>query len=149
MRKGFANSTSSHWNTDASELTSSWPSTFSKVKLTLTRLNSSSAHPEPIYEGTPTDYCKAQAVFDAGAVSSQWLPAHLVLSLSGSIFKKQLDRQWSKSSLQHLCNFCPHSLTIFSRMLPQTSYVFSYPQSPTRLRGYCWPSWPFLPLINK
>ncbi len=26
----------------------------------------------------------------------------------------------SKSSLHHLCNFCPHSLTIFSILLPQT-----------------------------
>ncbi len=34
----------------------------------LTRLNSSSAHTEPVYEGTRTDYCKDQAVFDAGAV---------------------------------------------------------------------------------
>ncbi len=65
MRKGFANSTSSRWYADASELTSSLSSKFSKVKLTLTRLNSSSANPEPGYEGTPTDY---QAVFDAGAV---------------------------------------------------------------------------------
>ncbi len=46
----------------------SWPSKFSKEKLTLTRLDSSSAHPKPVYEGTPTDYCKDQAVFDAGAV---------------------------------------------------------------------------------
>ncbi len=44
IRKGFANSTSSRWNADASELTSSWPSKVSKEKLTLTRLNSSSAH---------------------------------------------------------------------------------------------------------
>ncbi len=72
MRKGFANSTSSRWNADASELTSSWPSKCSKEKLTLTRLNSSSAHPEPVYEGTPTDYCKDQAVFDARTVPSQF-----------------------------------------------------------------------------
>ncbi len=26
--------------------------------------------PEPVYEGTPTDYCTDQAVFDAGAVPS-------------------------------------------------------------------------------
>ncbi len=71
-RKGFANSTSSRWNTDASELISSWASKFSKEKLTLTRLNSSSAHPEPAYESTPTDYCKDLAVFDAGAVPSQF-----------------------------------------------------------------------------
>ncbi len=68
MRKGFANSTSSRWNADASELISSWSSKFSKDKLILTRLNSSSAHPEPVCEGTPTDYCKDQAVFDEGAV---------------------------------------------------------------------------------
>ncbi len=68
IRKGFSKSTSFSWNADASELTSSWPSTFSKVKLTLTRLTSSSAHPEPVYEGTPTDYCTDQAVFDEGAV---------------------------------------------------------------------------------
>ncbi len=68
MRKGFANSTSSRWNADASELISSWPSKFSKEKLTLTQLNSSSAHPELVYEGTRSDYCKDQAVFDEGAV---------------------------------------------------------------------------------
>ncbi len=50
----------------------SWPSNFSKEKSTLTRLNSSSAHPEPVYEGTPTDYCKDQAVLDAEAVPSLW-----------------------------------------------------------------------------
>ncbi len=38
-----------------------------EVKLTLTRLNSSSAHPESDYEGTPADYCKDQAAFDAKA----------------------------------------------------------------------------------
>ncbi len=27
---------------------------------------------EPVYEGTPTDYCKDQAVSDAGAVPSQF-----------------------------------------------------------------------------
>ncbi len=42
----------------------------SKEKLTLTHLNSSSTHPEPIYDGTPTDYCTYQDAFDAGAVSS-------------------------------------------------------------------------------
>ncbi len=68
MREGFDNSTSSHWNADVSEKTSSWPSRFSKVKLTLARLTSSSTHPDPGYEGTPTDYCKHQSVFDARAV---------------------------------------------------------------------------------
>ncbi len=56
------------WKADASELISSWPSKFSKEKLILTRLDSSTAHPELVYEGTRTDYCKDQAVFDEGAV---------------------------------------------------------------------------------
>ncbi len=70
--EGFANSTSSRWNTDASELISSWPSNFSKEKLTLIRLNASSTHPEPVYEGSTTGYCKDQAVFDEGAVPYQF-----------------------------------------------------------------------------
>ncbi len=40
--------------------------------LTLTRLTSSSANPQLGYEGTPTDYCKDRAVFDAGAVYSHF-----------------------------------------------------------------------------
>ncbi len=68
VRKVFTKSTYSRWNEDASELTSSWPSKCSKVKLTLTRLTSSSTHPEPGYESTPTDDCKGQAAFDAGTV---------------------------------------------------------------------------------
>ncbi len=98
MRKGFANSTSSRWNADASELISSWPSKFSKEKWILTSLNSSSAHPEPVYEGTPTDYCKDQPVFDAFSIRivKYWnrLPADLALAPSVSIFKKQLGRHW-------------------------------------------------------
>ncbi len=68
MRKGFANSTSSRWNAGASERISTWPSKFSKEKLILTWLTFSSAHPEQVYEGTRTDYCKDQAVLDEGAV---------------------------------------------------------------------------------
>ncbi len=67
--ESLANIPSSRWNADASELTSSWPSKFSKMKVTLVRLASSSTHPEPGYEGIPTDYCEDQAVFDAGVVS--------------------------------------------------------------------------------
>ncbi len=39
--EGFANSTSPSWNADASELISSWPSRFWKVKLTCIHLLSS------------------------------------------------------------------------------------------------------------
>ncbi len=74
------------------------------MKLTLTRLTSSSAHPGPGSEGTPTDYYKDQAVFDSGAVLfsvravKYWkkLPAPPVLSPSVPFFKKQLDRHWSE-----------------------------------------------------
>ncbi len=43
FKKGFAKSTSSRWNADATELASF-------------RLTFSSAHLEPVYEGTPTEY---------------------------------------------------------------------------------------------
>ncbi len=39
-----------------------------KGEVDLNRLDSSSAHPEPVYEGTPTNNYKDQAVFDEGAV---------------------------------------------------------------------------------
>ncbi len=43
-----------------------------KEKLILTRRNSSSARPEPVYEGTPTDYCKDQVVSYEGVMPSLW-----------------------------------------------------------------------------
>ncbi len=141
MRKGFANSTSSRWNADASELTSFWPSKFSKEKLTLTRLNSYSTHPEPVYEGTPTESCKDQAVFDEGASSSQF-----GLWNSGTDFRHiqschpqylSSKNSWTshgpKSSRQHLCNFCPPLLTIFSILIAQAFYVFPHPPIPNPL----------------
>ncbi len=47
IRNGFANSTSSRWNTDASELISSWPLKIFKCEVDQTRLMCSSAHHEP------------------------------------------------------------------------------------------------------
>ncbi len=51
--------------------------------------------------------------------------------------------RWTVNSpqffLQHLCNFRPNSLTIFSILLFQTICVFPCPQSPTSLCG------PYLP----
>ncbi len=150
MRRGFANSTSSRWNAYASELTSSWPSKFSKEKLILTRLNSSSADHKPVYEGTPTDYCKDQAAFDEGAVPSLSGQTSSTSYLVSFYLQKN---SWTvigpKSSLQPLCYFCIHSLTFFSILLPLTIYVSLTPK--TRLvyvvitgpRGNC------LPLINK
>ncbi len=129
MRKGLANSTSSHWNTDASELISSCLSKFSKEKLILTRLNSSSSHPEPVYDGTPTDSSTKERCL-LGPDSEILEQTSSTSSLGTHSFSLQKNG-WtvigSKSSLQHLCNFCPHSLTIFSILLPQTIYVFHYP----------------------
>ncbi len=52
------------------------------------------------------------------------LPAHLVLAPSVSIFKKQLDRHWFEIFPAAPVYFSPHSLTIFSILLPQTVNVF-------------------------
>ncbi len=77
------------------------------------------------------------------------LLAHLVLSPSVSIFKNSWTVNGPKFFLPRLCTSCPHSLTFFSILLPQTIYIFPYPQSSTSLCDYYWPSWSFLPLINK
>ncbi len=63
----------------------------------------------------PSRLRRRSGAFSVGIVKF-WnrLPAHLVWSPSVSIFKKN---SWTvngpKSSLQHPCNFCPLSLTIF------------------------------------
>ncbi len=99
MRKGFANSTSSRWNADTSELISPWPSKFSKGKLTLTRLPPRTGlrgHTYRLLPG-PSRLRLRSGAFSVVIVKS-WkrLPAHLVLSPSVSIVKNQLDRHWSK-----------------------------------------------------
>ncbi len=139
MRRGFANATSSRWNAFVSEVTSFWPSTFSKEKLTLTRLISSSAHHEPVYEGTHTDYCRYQAIFDSAAVPSPFglrnsgtCPAHIVLSPSLFIFRKQLDRHWFK-----ILPAAP-----FGTVTPGCLFFSLYLESPSRLCSYFWPSKP-------
>ncbi len=108
-----------------------------------------------VYEGTPTDYCKDQAAFDAGAVSSpfglwnpgtdfqhiqpchpRYLPSvgpSLVRNLPCSTFVTSVPIHWQFSQ------FCYPRLFMFSLN----------PQSPSRLCGYYWPPWPFLPLINR
>ncbi len=72
------------------------------------------------------------------------LRAHLVLSPSVSISKNS---QWPE--IFPSAPFYPHSLTIFSILLPQAIYVFPYLQSSTSVCGNYSPSRPFLPLINK
>ncbi len=135
MRKGSANSTSSRWNADASDLTLSWLSKFSKVNLTLTRLTSSSAHPEQGYERTNTDSFKDQAVFDAGVVPSQFeswnTGTDLRHTLSCHHQYLSSKNSWTVNGptfcVQHLCNFCSHLLKFFIR-LPQTIYVSLTPK---------------------
>ncbi len=56
------------------------------------------------------------------------LPARLVLSPSVSIFKNSWTVNGPSSFLQHLSNFCSHSLTFFSVLLPQTIYVSLTPK---------------------
>ncbi len=57
MRKDSPKSISSLWNAGFSEVTSSCPSRFSKMKLT-------QAHPKLGWEGAPSENCKGQAVFE-------------------------------------------------------------------------------------
>ncbi len=73
---------------------------FSKAKLTLTRVNCSSAHPEPVYEGTltgPSRLRRRSGAFSVRIVKL-WnrFPAHQVLLPLVSMNKKQFDRQLSK-----------------------------------------------------
>ncbi len=86
MRKGFTNSTSSRWNADTSELTSSWPSRFSKVKLILS---------SPGFFLRPLRAGLRRLTYRLLQGRSR-LPAPLVLSPSVSFLTKQLDRQWSE-----------------------------------------------------
>ncbi len=77
-------------------------------------------------------------------------PAHLVLSPSVSIFKKTVGPSMVRSLP---CSTCVTSVPIhwkFSQYCYPRLFMFSLnPQSQTRLCGYYWPSWPFLPFINK
>ncbi len=73
------------------------------------------------------------------------LPAHIVLPPSVSFFKKQLGRQWSEvfpaSPVQFLFPF----IDILLYTITPDFLRSPYPQTPTSLCGYYWPSWPFLP----
>ncbi len=78
------------------------------------------------------------------------LPAHLVLAPCVSIFKKIVGPPLVRNLPYSTCvtsvpihwqlsQYCYHRLFMFSLNT----------QSQPRLCGYYWPSWPFLPLINK
>ncbi len=77
-------------------------------------------------------------------------PAHLVLAPSVSIVKKTVE----PSLVRNLpCSTCVTSVPIhwqFSQYCYLRLFMFSpKARSPPRVCGYYWPSWPFLPLINK
>ncbi len=142
----FANSTSSRWNADVSELTSSWPSKFSKVKLTLTLTPSrtTGAH-LPITARTKPSPTQERCLLSSGCEIEQTSCTSSLATLS-----LYLQKAAGPSMVRNLpCSTCVTSLTIFSILLPQTIYVFPYPQSPTSLCGYYWPSRTFLLFINK
>ncbi len=135
MRKGLANATSSHWNVDDSEVTSPWPSKFSKLKLAFTRLTSSSAHPKPGYEDceileqTP----RTSSVVTLSICFQRTVIPSMVRNLpcSTCVTSVPIHCQFSQ--------YCYHRLLMF----------FFNTQSPPLVCGYYWPSWPFLPLLNK
>ncbi len=89
---------SSRWNPDASELTLSWTSKLSKVKLALTCLTSSYVHTEPVYEGTPTEGCLLTSGNEMLEQTS-WIFSLAILSIY--IFKNSWAVDGRKSSLQH------------------------------------------------
>ncbi len=114
--------------------------------LTKARLISSSSHPEPGKENTPTEYFKNQAARRWSGASSvrvmkhrNRLPAPLVLSSKNS---------WTvngpKSFLQHLCNFC--SLSSKFPLYCNTSQLM-FPLPPNT--QFMWLLLALLPLINK
>ncbi len=146
MRKGFANSTSSRWNADASELISSWPSKFSKERLTLTHLNSR-AH-LPITARTKPSSTKERCLL---------CPDSEILgqtSSSSNLRKLSffLQKTFGPSLVRNLpCSTCVASVPIqFSQYCYLRLFMFSLnTQSPTRVCGYYWTSCPFLPLIYK
>ncbi len=124
--KGFTNPTSSRWNADVFELTSSWPSTFSKVKLSLTCLNFSSAHPEPGFEGTPTDYCKDH--LSRCLLSSD---CEILEQTSGTSSLVTISIYLSVSMVRNpFCSTCVISVAIFLYTVTPGYLCFSLPPNP-------------------
>ncbi len=147
MRNTFANSTCSRWNADGSELTSYWPSKYSTIKLTLTRLISSSAH--LITARTKLSSTQDRCLFVRVVKCWNRLPTSLVLSPSVSISKKHLERQWSDIfPAAPFLNSVHHHRHFFVRC-NRRLFCFPYRQILTCLCCYCGPSWLILTSINK
>ncbi len=116
---------------------SNWPHPgLSKVKLT---------HPQPGWQGTSTDYCKDQAVFEEGAVRfprrvvKYWnrLPAPLFMSSSVSAFKKTVGPSRVRN---RSCSTCVISVPFhqhFCHIVTPNNLCFPYPQILFSLHGHC------------
>ncbi len=91
MRKGFADSTSSRWNADASELISSLNPAEFFLRPPRAGLR---GHTYRLLQG-PSRLRRRSGAFSVRVVK-YWnrRPAHLDLAPSVSTFKKQLDRHW-------------------------------------------------------
>ncbi len=107
---------------------------------------------DPDYEGTPTEYCKDQAVFDAGAVPSQFGSWNIgtscwhILSCHPQYpsSSKQLDRQCSEIfSAAPVFQFMFPFIDFFLYTVPLTLKHWLVYMVFTGL------SWPFLIFINK
>ncbi len=156
MRKGFANSTASHWNAGPSELTSSRPSKISKLKLILTRLNSSSAHPRldtrahlPITSRIKPPSTQEQCLFcSCGEILKQIARTSSLVTLS-----VYLQKTVGPSIVQNLSgSTCVNSVPLhwhFLFIVIPDYLNFHYPQLLICWCGYGWPSWPILPLTNE
>ncbi len=96
-----------------------WPhpdhQNLSKVKLTLNRLTSSTARTEPGYDGTPTDYCKDQVVFDAEAVPFLFVSEQIARTASLVLLSAYL--QWPSMVRNLSFSTCVISVPLYWNLL--------------------------------
>ncbi len=103
----------------------SWPSPVWLLSPTI-QSRATRAHP-PITARTKPSLTPERCLFRYGhEILEQTVGTSSLVTLS-IYLQKQLDRQWSK--IFPAAPSCPHSLIFFSILLPQTIYIFPYPQS--------------------
>ncbi len=149
MRKCFANPTSSHWNADASELTSSRPSGFPKSQLTLNRLIFFLCPPRAGHTYMYTNNCrrakpssaKGRCVFSALREISEQIAddsSHVILSSC-------LQKADGPSMVQkHPCSLCSPSRGFFSIFIVTQDYsCLPNPQ----IKYFLMYVWPLLALV--
>ncbi len=106
-----------------------------KVKLILTHLTSFPVHPSratrthlPIAARSKASSTQRRCLFcSCHEILAQIASTSNVVNPSVYVQKNSWTVNGPKFFLQHLCNLCPHSLTIFTILLPQTIYVFLSP----------------------